>query len=288
MQRYRTQGLLAVGLGILATGCFSEPDLKTGLRPEGPPEVLAVLLNETPTFCKYVNGVLDEKGPGLVQGSIVCPDEQAMFEPVGASPTGWNMRIMFDELLNGDAVETLEQVSTPPTSPPPRSAARAPGSSAADGRAARPVPSASSPTPRIASSGRAGGIVVTTPTPRPALVSGGPIGRDSSGRAATKDSRAAGTMMRSSTSTTPALTAAAIASASQARRGRRPSVMRSVCTGGEGDAGAMIAVTQNLRRATPGGATDASRTGPGAAQSMRATARASASASSARRRKTST
>jgi hypothetical protein len=108
MQRYRTQGLLAVGLGILATGCFSEPDLKTGLRPEGPPEVLAVLLNETPTFCKYVNGVLDEKGPGLVQGSIVCPDEQAMFEPVGASPTGWNMRIMFDELLNGDAVETLE------------------------------------------------------------------------------------------------------------------------------------------------------------------------------------
>lgn len=108
MQRYRTQGLLAVGLGILATGCFSTPDLKTDLRPEGPPEVLALLVNESPVYCKYVGGVLDEKGPGLVQGSIVCPNDEAMFSPSSVPPTGWDTRIVFDELLDADAVETLE------------------------------------------------------------------------------------------------------------------------------------------------------------------------------------
>src|SRR5690349_5588328 len=114
MLRYRTQGALAVGLGILGTGCLSEPDLKTNLRPEGPPEVLAVLAvdpavtgHEGPAYCKYVGSTLDEKGPGLVQGSTICPTEAADFEAEGLFPLAWDIRIVFDELLNGDAVEEL-------------------------------------------------------------------------------------------------------------------------------------------------------------------------------------
>lgn len=108
MLRYRTQGPLAVGLGILAAGCLSEPDLKTNLRPEGPPEVLAVLIDEEAAFCKYVGTTLDEKGPGLVQGVQVCPQDQADFTaPAELAPLGFSLRIMFDELLRGDDVETL-------------------------------------------------------------------------------------------------------------------------------------------------------------------------------------
>lgn len=113
MLRYRTQGLLAAGLGLLLTGCFSDPDLKTGLRPEGAPEVLAVLTDDPnngvsfPTFCKYVGGALDPKGPSLVQGFQVCPDAETDFEAAELDPLLWNIRVMFDELLKGEAVETL-------------------------------------------------------------------------------------------------------------------------------------------------------------------------------------
>ena len=114
MLRYRTQGILAAGLGLLFAGCFSDPDLKTGLRPEGPPEVLSVLaldLNsgaEVATFCKYVGETLDPKGPGLVQGSTICPKAKADFSAGNLEPLGWGIRIVFDELLNGDQVETLD------------------------------------------------------------------------------------------------------------------------------------------------------------------------------------
>lgn len=113
MLRYRTQGLLAVGLGFLVTGCLSEPDLKTNLRPEGPPEVLSVLAvdgvyGETPAYCKYVGTTLDEKGPGLVQGVQICPEESGDFAPAELFPLSWDVRIVFDELLNADAVEELD------------------------------------------------------------------------------------------------------------------------------------------------------------------------------------
>jgi hypothetical protein len=114
MLRYRTQGALAVGLGILATGCLSEPELKTNLRPEGPPEVLAVLAvdpavtgHEGAAFCKYVGTTLDEKGPGLVQGSTICPPTADEFEAEGLFPLAWDIRVVFDELLEGDVVEEL-------------------------------------------------------------------------------------------------------------------------------------------------------------------------------------
>jgi hypothetical protein len=111
----RTRGALALGAGILMTGCLSDPTLKTGLRPEGPPEVLAVLAvepnvtnHEGPAFCKYVGAELDDKGPGFVQGATICPRLASDFEAEGLVPLGWDIRIVFDELLNGDAVEELD------------------------------------------------------------------------------------------------------------------------------------------------------------------------------------
>ena len=121
MLRYRTQGLLAAGLGLLLTGCFSDPDLKTGLRPEGSPEVLTVLATDVdgldaPVFCKYIGGQLDPKGPREVVDLAVtgapyeiCPATEAEFTangPAQLDPLVWNIRVMFDELLDGN-VETL-------------------------------------------------------------------------------------------------------------------------------------------------------------------------------------
>lgn len=132
MLRYRTlrdplMGVLAAGLGLLATGCFSDPDLKTGLTPEGAPRVLAVLAIdnnlgvEPASFCRYdAAGNLDPKGPGLVQGVVVCPDTKAEFDadgPAELEPLAWNFRAMFDELLNGEKVETL--VDSEPGNPQP-------------------------------------------------------------------------------------------------------------------------------------------------------------------------
>ena len=127
MSRYRTQGLLAVGLGLAAVAC-GEPELNTNLRPEGPPDVLAVLtqnpidLIESAVYCKYVGGVRDPKGPGFVGdpltgGSIVCPETEAEFTATRLEArvdgAGWGLRVMFDELLDPDRVETLECTDVP-------------------------------------------------------------------------------------------------------------------------------------------------------------------------------
>jgi len=132
MSRYLSQGLLAVGLGLTATACGT-PDLATNLRPDGPPDLLAVMtqnpidlggntLTESPLRCKYVNGKKDPKAPGFVGdpitgGSLVCPDNESDFTPATVDPrqldngfglSGWNIRLMFDELLDGDKAETLD------------------------------------------------------------------------------------------------------------------------------------------------------------------------------------
>lgn len=98
---------------MLFAGCFSDPDLKTALRPDGLPEVLSLVSidsggGEAPLFCKYVGDVLDEKAPGLVQGSEFCPKQKSDFVAAGVDPLGFSLRIVFDELLDGDAVETLD------------------------------------------------------------------------------------------------------------------------------------------------------------------------------------
>lgn len=133
MSRYRSQGLLAVGLGLAAAAC-GDPDLNTDLRPAGAPEVLAVMyqnpldLTESAVKCKYVDGKRDPKGPGFVGdpltgGGVVCPEEEADFDAAHLDPRPlytlnaagaiidtqpWALRVMFDELLDADRVETLE------------------------------------------------------------------------------------------------------------------------------------------------------------------------------------
>jgi len=115
----RTQRFVAATLGVLlATGC-EDPELNTELRPEGDPEVLAVLvmtdaafqLSEQATFCKPG----DTFRPSLVglpdfTTSQVCPDELADgVDPVDtAYPDGWYVRIMFDELLDPTIEELTE------------------------------------------------------------------------------------------------------------------------------------------------------------------------------------
>lgn len=144
MSRYVSQGLLAVGLGLAATAC-GEPEIRTDLRPEGPPDVLAVLVQsplvldfnpspqdpfvvEPAAYCKYVGGQLDPKAPTFVGdpifgGDIICPDAEADFEAGTLEPRPlntlaangqiigqqyWGIRVMFDELLQADRVETLD------------------------------------------------------------------------------------------------------------------------------------------------------------------------------------
>src|SRR3954462_5735686 len=68
--RGRSQGFALVAAGVLALGACNDPEQNTDLRPEGPPEVLAVLVRnaaagqvvEQATYCK----VGDEKRPARV------------------------------------------------------------------------------------------------------------------------------------------------------------------------------------------------------------------------------
>jgi len=121
------QATLAVGIGALALAACSTPDLSTNLRPEGPPEVLAVMVQvdelsefeglqqETATFCKSD----DDKVPqeiGQPDFSIVTvcppPDSGEAVAPVtNANPTTWYVRLVFDELLDPD-FETLTDSAT--------------------------------------------------------------------------------------------------------------------------------------------------------------------------------
>src|SRR3954471_20868956 len=117
----RTQGVAVATIGALALGGCDSPSQRTDLRPEGDPEVLAVLvmsdaaggLIESATYC----AVGDEKRPGLVGlpdfSSIqVCDDDlsKPADEVTTAAPEGWYVRVMFDELLNPDTVEDLVPV----------------------------------------------------------------------------------------------------------------------------------------------------------------------------------
>jgi hypothetical protein len=116
----RLQTLGAAMIGTLALGACDDPVADTDLRPEGPPEVLAVLVFndttnnavESATYCKPN----DPKRPGKVGlpayglNPIICPlDGSPVEELTDAWPDAWYLRIVFDELLDPD-VETLEPV----------------------------------------------------------------------------------------------------------------------------------------------------------------------------------
>ena len=118
---YRTHGVVAATLGALAAGACTDPSQNTDLRPEGPPDLLAVLvmtdassqLVEKATFCR----LNDNKRPGLVglpdaTTQQVCPADlsKPADEVDTAYPDGWYVRIVFDELLD-PSVETLTEIT---------------------------------------------------------------------------------------------------------------------------------------------------------------------------------
>lgn len=116
----RPQRVVAAALGVLALGACTDPTQDTDLRPEGPPDVLSVLvltdaannLAESATYCRPN----DAKRPGLVglpdfTTSQICPaDGTAVPELTTAYPDGWYIRVMFDELLD-PSVETLSEIT---------------------------------------------------------------------------------------------------------------------------------------------------------------------------------
>jgi hypothetical protein len=120
--RLKTQGAVAIATTIaaVASGGCSDTTAGTDLRPEGPPDVLAVLvlndsingLIEHPTYCKHG----DEKRPALVglpdfTTTQLCPTDPNEDPPIAddASPDTFYVRIMFDELLN-PGIETLDPI----------------------------------------------------------------------------------------------------------------------------------------------------------------------------------
>jgi hypothetical protein len=116
----RTRGLVWATAGVLSLVACSDPEQKTDLRPDGPPEVLSVLvmndavagLYEGATYC----APKDDKRPNLVgtpDGNLlqVCPADldTGVDELTDANPQNWYVRIMFDELLD-PSIEELHPI----------------------------------------------------------------------------------------------------------------------------------------------------------------------------------
>ena len=123
--RGRSLGVGLIATGVLAIGACSDPEQNTDLRPEGDPEVLAVLVMndaaggviERATYCK----VGDEKRPARVglpdfTAPDICPADlsKGVEELTNAAPDGWYVRIMFDELLD-PSIEELNEIKDPDT-----------------------------------------------------------------------------------------------------------------------------------------------------------------------------
>lgn len=96
-------GLLAAA-SLCVTAC-GDPEFKTELNSEGPPEVTQVNVasqssDELATFC----------GSGDMKVSdLFCPNDDITVSD--APPLGWYVRVIFDELLDGDAVETIDEAN---------------------------------------------------------------------------------------------------------------------------------------------------------------------------------
>lgn len=127
--RGRLQGYakyaLGAAAGVLVLGACDQPAQNTDLRPEGPPDVLAVLvgtdasaqLAESATYCRPN----DEKRPSTVglpdfTLSSICDEDltKSASMVTTAYPDGWYVRIMFDELLDPD-IEELVEILDPET-----------------------------------------------------------------------------------------------------------------------------------------------------------------------------
>ncbi len=119
--RLKTQGAVVTTVASLALSACSDPTARTDLRPEGPPDVLAVLvlndalvgLVESAAYCKQG----DEKRPSLVglpdfTTQQICPEDLSVAPAplTNAAPELWYVRIMFDELLDGNIEELVPVV----------------------------------------------------------------------------------------------------------------------------------------------------------------------------------
>jgi hypothetical protein len=106
----------------------TDPAQKTDLRPDGPPELLTVLVQddaagdlfESATFCK----LNDTFRPGLVGTPDgvqhqICPNDLTMgvSELTDANPSNWYVRLEFDELLDPN-IEDLVDILDPNTGMP--------------------------------------------------------------------------------------------------------------------------------------------------------------------------
>jgi hypothetical protein len=122
MSGYRPEGLLAIGVALAVSAC-TDPTLNTDLRPEGPPEVTTamVMTDDADTYGIPIELAVacktgDEETPtyiGLPSQAVLklCPEAEAadddpVVEVHNADPLAWQVRVVFDELLNPD-IETL-------------------------------------------------------------------------------------------------------------------------------------------------------------------------------------
>lgn len=127
MRFLRAQVILASTVGALAAAACGRPTLQTDLRPEGPPEVTAVMARSDKVSSNrfgtivlepavYCPATFDPESPtiiGLPNFNViqVCPDEGE--DPLGpvtdADPLNVGVRVVFDELLD-PSIETLTEI----------------------------------------------------------------------------------------------------------------------------------------------------------------------------------
>ena len=124
MSELMRKHLRGIVTAVALVGC-GVPEQNTDLRPEGPPEVLAVLvgtdpsaqLSESATFCAK-DDAKRPAGVGLPDFSFVqiCDDDPSVEATMvdNAYPDGWYIRVMFDELLD-PSVEELVEITDPDT-----------------------------------------------------------------------------------------------------------------------------------------------------------------------------
>jgi len=119
--RLKTQGAAVMAVATLALGACDDPSARTDLRPEGDPEVLAVLvlndalggLIESATYCKRG----DEKRPSLVglpdfTTQQICPEDLSVdpAQVANAAPELWYVRVVFDELLDPTVEDLIPEL----------------------------------------------------------------------------------------------------------------------------------------------------------------------------------
>lgn len=101
----RAQGLLAAGLCVALISCTDE-NIASDLNTDGPPRVISVTVlsqaarGEAATYCAS-----EDSGEKL--NRQICPEDAETTQVTDARPVGWYTRVVFNELLIAELVETL-------------------------------------------------------------------------------------------------------------------------------------------------------------------------------------